>query len=140
MLSFATRASPRRASPHPRKSPAKKKRLNLKHAAVCADSPTPPRPAPLRFPFPYQNPTKQNGPDRREKVLMNGHDIKAATQQSVRRAIGVVPQDTVMFNDTVLHNVRYGRMDATMQEVRQTADSQADSKPHPPSPCVRGGF
>lgn len=48
---------------------------------------------------------------------MNGHDIKAATQQSVRSAIGVVPQDTVMFNDTVLHNVRYGRMDATMQEV-----------------------
>ncbi len=49
---------------------------------------------------------------------MNGHDIKAATQKSVRRAIGVVPQDTVMFNDTVLHNVRYGRMDATMQEVK----------------------
>lgn len=48
---------------------------------------------------------------------MNGHDIKAATQQSVRRAIGVVPQDTVMFNETLLHNVRYGRMDATMQEV-----------------------
>ncbi|CAN0533881.1 unnamed protein product, partial [Scytosiphon promiscuus] len=46
-------------------------------------------------------------------------DIKAATQQSVRRAIGVVPQDTVMFNDTVLHNVRYGRMDATMQEVKK---------------------
>lgn len=51
------------------------------------------------------------------QIRMNGHDIKAATQQSVRRAIGVVPQDTVMFNDTVLHNVRYGRMDATMQEV-----------------------
>lgn len=49
---------------------------------------------------------------------MNGHDIKAATQQSVRRAIGVVPQDTVMFNDTILHNIRYGKMDATMQEVR----------------------
>lgn len=52
---------------------------------------------------------------------MNGHDIKTATQQSVRRAIGVVPQDTVMFNDTVLHNVRYGKMDATMQEVSAAA-------------------
>eukprot|EP00903_Cladosiphon_okamuranus_P012069 g11330.t1 len=56
-------------------------------------------------------------------VLMNGHDIKTATQQSVRRAIGVVPQDTVMFNDTVLHNVRYGRMDATMQEVEEAAEN-----------------
>ncbi|CAM9199139.1 unnamed protein product, partial [Ectocarpus sp. 12 AP-2014] len=56
-------------------------------------------------------------------ILMNGHDIKAATQQSVRRAIGVVPQDTVMFNDTVLHNVRYGRMDATMSEVEEAAES-----------------
>lgn len=52
---------------------------------------------------------------------MNGQDIKAVTQKSVRRAIGVVPQDTVMFNDTVLHNVRYGRMDATMQEVSNFA-------------------
>lgn len=51
------------------------------------------------------------------QVLMNGHDIKSVTQQSVRRAIGVVPQDTVMFNDTVLHNVRYGKMDASMTEV-----------------------
>lgn len=53
------------------------------------------------------------------QILMNNVDIKTATQHSVRRAIGVVPQDTVMFNDTILHNVRYGRMDATMQEVLQ---------------------
>lgn len=54
---------------------------------------------------------------RVSQILMNNVDIKTATQHSVRRAIGVVPQDTVMFNDTILHNVRYGRMDATMQEV-----------------------
>lgn len=43
-------------------------------------------------------------------VLLNGKDIKLYTQKSVREVIGVVPQDTVLFNDTILHNIRYGRL------------------------------
>ena len=43
-------------------------------------------------------------------VLLNGLDIKQYTQKSVRSAIGVVPQDTVLFNDTLLHNIRYGNL------------------------------
>eukprot|EP00854_Cymbomonas_tetramitiformis_P006016 gene6016-7229_t len=50
-------------------------------------------------------------------VSIGGQDIKKVTQYSVRMCVGVVPQDTVMFNESILHNVRYGRMDATMDEV-----------------------
>ncbi|CAM9100534.1 unnamed protein product, partial [Phaeothamnion confervicola] len=56
-------------------------------------------------------------------VLLNGHDIHHVQQRTVRSAIGIVPQDTVLFNDTILHNVRYGRMDATMEEVEAAADA-----------------
>lgn len=59
----------------------------------------------------------------RGQVLLNGHDIKQVKQQSVRRAIGVVPQDTVMFNDTILHNLKYGRLSATMAEVEKACEA-----------------
>jgi ABC-type transport system involved in Fe-S cluster assembly fused permease/ATPase subunit len=56
-------------------------------------------------------------------VEMGGFDIKNYTQKSIRGCIGIVPQDTVLFNDTVLHNIRYGRYDATMEEVEAAADA-----------------
>ncbi len=52
------------------------------------------------------------------QVLINGQDISQCTQQSVRKAIGIVPQDTVLFNDSILENIRYGRIEASDQEVR----------------------
>lgn len=54
-------------------------------------------------------------------VSIDGQDIRDVTQQSLRRAIGVVPQDTVLFNDTILYNIRYGRPDATDAEVHEAA-------------------
>lgn len=55
------------------------------------------------------------------RVTIAGQDIRAVTQQSLRRAIGIVPQDTVLFNDTVAYNIAYGRPDATQAEVEQAA-------------------
>ena len=51
------------------------------------------------------------------RVTIDGQDIRDVTQKSLREAIGVVPQDTVLFNDTIAYNIRYGRMDATEEEV-----------------------
>lgn len=51
------------------------------------------------------------------RVTVDGQDIRDVTQKSLREAIGVVPQDTVLFNDTIAYNIRYGRMDATEDEV-----------------------
>ena len=48
---------------------------------------------------------------------MDGHDVRDLTQDSVRRAIGIVPQDTVLFNDTVAYNIGYGRPDATQEDI-----------------------
>ena len=50
-------------------------------------------------------------------VLFNGVDIRRVTQKSVRKLIGVVPQDTCMFNESILYNIRYGNLDASMEEV-----------------------
>jgi ABC-type transport system involved in Fe-S cluster assembly fused permease/ATPase subunit len=50
-----------------------------------------------------------------------GQDIREVTQASVRRAIGIVPQDTVLFNDTVAYNIAYGRPGASQQEIEQAA-------------------
>ncbi|QIZ76495.1 ABCB family ABC transporter ATP-binding protein/permease [Ferrimonas lipolytica] len=50
-------------------------------------------------------------------VEIDGQDIRDVSQYSLRKAIGVVPQDTVLFNNTILENVRYGRLDATDAEV-----------------------
>jgi ATP-binding cassette subfamily B protein len=52
-------------------------------------------------------------------ILIDGQSIKAVTQNSLRQAIGVVPQDSVLFNDSLIENVRYGRPDASDQEVKQ---------------------
>ncbi len=55
------------------------------------------------------------------RVTIDGEDIRDVTQASLRHAIGVVPQDTVLFNDTILYNIRYGRPDATDAEVHEAA-------------------
>ena len=54
-------------------------------------------------------------------VKIDGQDIRDVTQKSVRAAIGVVPQDTVLFNDTIFYNIKYGRPDATEEEVHAAA-------------------
>jgi ATP-binding cassette subfamily B protein len=55
------------------------------------------------------------------KVLIDGQNIGNVTQSSLRRAIGMVPQDTVLFNDTIEYNIRYGKPDASTAEVREAA-------------------
>ena len=57
----------------------------------------------------------------RGRILIDGQDIAEVTQASLRAALGMVPQDTVLFNDTVGYNIRYGRWDATEDEVRGAA-------------------
>lgn len=54
-------------------------------------------------------------------VLIDGQDIRQVQQTSLRQAIGIVPQDTVLFNDTVFYNIAYGRPNATPAEVEQAA-------------------
>jgi len=54
-------------------------------------------------------------------ILVNGVDIREAQQHSLRAAIGIVPQDTVLFNDTIRYNIRYGRPDARDAEVMEAA-------------------
>jgi ATP-binding cassette subfamily B protein len=51
------------------------------------------------------------------KITIDDEDIRDVTQTSLRAAIGVVPQDTVLFNDTIFYNIKYGRADATDAEV-----------------------
>ena len=53
------------------------------------------------------------------RVTIDGQDLREVTQQSLRAAIAVVPQDTVLFNDTLLYNLQYGRPEATREEVEQ---------------------
>lgn len=55
------------------------------------------------------------------QVLLNGVDVRQLRQDSLRGAVAVVPQDTVLFNDTILHNVAYGRPGASMADVRAAA-------------------
>jgi ABC-type transport system involved in Fe-S cluster assembly fused permease/ATPase subunit len=55
------------------------------------------------------------------RILIDGQDIRAVTQSSLRAAIGMVPQDTVLFNDTIRYNIRYGRWEATDAEVEEAA-------------------
>jgi ABC-type transport system involved in Fe-S cluster assembly fused permease/ATPase subunit len=54
-------------------------------------------------------------------ITIDGQDIRGVTQDSLRAAIGMVPQDTVLFNDTIRYNIRYGRWDASDAEVEQAA-------------------
>jgi ATP-binding cassette, subfamily B, heavy metal transporter len=55
------------------------------------------------------------------RILIDGQDIRGVTQVSLRAAIGMVPQDTVLFNDTIRYNIRYGRWDASDAEVEEAA-------------------
>ena len=59
----------------------------------------------------------------RGNILINGQDIRNVTQASLRAAIGIVPQDTVLFNDTIYYNIAYGRPDATRDEVIAAAQA-----------------
>ncbi len=54
-------------------------------------------------------------------IRINGHDIRSLKQSSLRAAIGIVPQDTVLFNDSIFYNINYGRPDATREEVYAAA-------------------
>jgi ATP-binding cassette subfamily B protein len=55
------------------------------------------------------------------RIVIDGQDIRAVTQTSLRAAIGMVPQDTVLFNDTIRYNIRYGRSEASDAEVETAA-------------------
>src|SRR6202047_1508528 len=55
------------------------------------------------------------------RILIDGQDIRNVTQSSLRASIGMVPQDTVLFNDTIRYNIRYGRWDASDAEVEEAA-------------------
>jgi ATP-binding cassette subfamily B protein len=55
------------------------------------------------------------------RILIDGQDLRTVQQHSLRQAIGIVPQDTVLFNDTIFANIAYGRPDATVAEVEQAA-------------------
>lgn len=57
----------------------------------------------------------------RGSITIDGQDIREVTQDSLRSAIGVVPQDTVLFNDTLFRNLAYGRPDASEEEVYRAA-------------------
>jgi ATP-binding cassette, subfamily B, heavy metal transporter len=62
------------------------------------------------------------------RITIDGQDIADVTQESLRAAIGMVPQDTVLFNDTILYNIRYGRDGASDAEVQKAAeDAQIDA-------------
>ena len=56
-------------------------------------------------------------------IQINGQDIRGVTQTSLRAAIGIVPQDTVLFNDTIYYNIAYGRPDATREDVIAAAQA-----------------
>jgi len=62
------------------------------------------------------------------RILIDGQDIRDITQKSLRSAVGMVPQDTVLFNDTIRYNIRYGRWEASDGEVEEAAKlAQIDS-------------
>lgn len=55
------------------------------------------------------------------RVLIDGHDVRDVTQESLRRALGLVPQDVVLFNETIRSNIAYARPDASMDDLRDAA-------------------
>ncbi|MGB0854163.1 MAG: ATP-binding cassette domain-containing protein, partial [Pikeienuella sp.] len=59
----------------------------------------------------------------RGAITIDGQDVRDVTQESLRSAIGVVPQDTVLFNDTIRYNIAYGRDGATEEEIVEAARS-----------------
>ena len=56
-------------------------------------------------------------------ISLDQQDLRQVQQQSLRQAIGIVPQDTVLFNDTIAYNIAYGKPSATIQEVHAAADA-----------------
>lgn len=68
----------------------------------------------LRLLFRFYEPQSGN-------IYVDGQNIKEVTMDSLRRAIGVVPQDTTLFNNTIYYNINYGRIDATKEEVYEAA-------------------
>src|SRR5262249_35052593 len=54
-------------------------------------------------------------------IVIDGQDIRDVTQDSVRAALGVVPQDTVLFNDTIRYNIAYAKPDASQAEIEEAA-------------------
>ena len=59
----------------------------------------------------------------RGAIRINGHDLRMLTQASLRAAIAIVPQDTILFNDTIFYNIQYGRPDASREEVIAAAEA-----------------
>jgi len=55
------------------------------------------------------------------RIVIDGQDVRAVTQQSLRAQIGIVPQDTVLFNDTIGYNIAYGRPGASDEDIREAA-------------------
>src|SRR5690606_38390903 len=55
------------------------------------------------------------------RITIDGQDLRALTQSSLRGAIAIVPQDTVLFNDTIFYNIQYGRPEASREEVEAAA-------------------
>lgn len=56
-------------------------------------------------------------------ILIDGQDLRSITQSSLRRVIGMVPQDCVLFNDTIRYNIRYGRITASDADVEDAAEA-----------------
>jgi ABC-type transport system involved in Fe-S cluster assembly fused permease/ATPase subunit len=56
------------------------------------------------------------------RILINGQDIRQVTQRSLRNAIGIVPQDTVLFNDTIYYNIAYARPNASHEQIERAAE------------------
>lgn len=59
------------------------------------------------------------------RVTIDGTDVREVSQASVRDKIGIVPQDTVLFNDSIFYNIQYGRLDASLEEVEKAAEMAA---------------
>jgi len=57
------------------------------------------------------------------RILVNGQDVRAVTQHSLRAAVGIVPQDTVLFNDTLKYNIGYARPGSSQEDIEQAASS-----------------
>ena len=62
------------------------------------------------------------------RILIDGQDIREVTQASLRAAIGIVPQDLVLFNDTIGYNIAYGRDGAGLAEVETAAKGRTDGR------------
>jgi ABC-type transport system involved in Fe-S cluster assembly fused permease/ATPase subunit len=76
---------------------------------------------------------------RADAVRINGQDIRSLQQKSLRAAIGIVPQDTVLFNDTIFYNIQYGRPEREREEVLEAAARRAHPRLHrEPAGRLRG--